>query len=111
MGFSCVNMIQSSFDGEVLVQSNQSIGKTSFGKNLQERIFFSLLSYNFDIINNDWQFEPILLVRSSDNYHAVYDFVSRIKYLKSNWFGLGYRSDGTTSLSFGVKANILHIGY
>ena len=36
---------------------------------------------------------------------------SRFKYLKDNWFGLGYRSDGTTSLSFGVKANNLHIGY
>ena len=111
IGLSCVNMIQSSFDGEVLVQSNQTIGKTSFGRNIQERIFFSLLSYNFDIINNDWQFEPILLIRSSSSYSSVYDFVSRIKYLKDNWFGLGYRSDGTTSISFGIKANNLHIGY
>ena len=110
IGLSCVNMIQSSFDGEVLVQSNQTIGKASFGRNIQERKFFSLLSYNFDIINNDWQFEPILLIRNSSSYSSVYDFVSRIKYLKDNWFGLGYRSDGTTSLSFGVKANNLHIG-
>ena len=56
-------------------------------------------------------FEPILLIRNSSSYSSVYDFVSRIKYLKDNWFGLGYRSDGTTSLSFGVKANNLHIGY
>ena len=43
IGLSCVNMIQSSFDGEVLVQSNQTVGKTSFGKNLRERIYYCLL--------------------------------------------------------------------
>ena len=43
LGFSVANMLQSSFDGEVLVQSNQSFGKTSFGENLRQRIFFSSL--------------------------------------------------------------------
>ena len=111
IGFSCVNMLQSSFDGEVLVQSNQTVGKSSFGKNLRERIFYSLISYNFDIINNDWQFEPIILSRNFDNKNTVTDFVAKIKYLKNNWISVAYGSDETSSFGFGFKANKMHIGY
>jgi len=111
LGISCANMIQSSFDGEVLVQSNQTVGKSSFGRNLRERIFYSLISYKFDIINNDWQFEPIILSRNFNNQSFVTDFVTKIKYLKNNWISLGYRTDATSSFGFGFKANKLNIGY
>ena len=111
IGLSCVNMIQSSFDGEVLVQSNQTVGKTSFGKNLRERIYYYLVSYNFDIINNDWKLEPIIFSRTFNNQNVVTDFITRIKYLDNNWLSLAYRTDGTTSFGFGFKANKMHIGY
>ena len=111
IGLSCVNMIQSSFDGEVLVQSNQTVGKTSFGKNLRERIYYYLVSYNFDIINNDWKLEPIIFSRTFNNQNIVIDFITRIKYLDNNWLSLAYRTDGTTSFGFGFKANKMHIGY
>ena len=81
-------MIQSSFDGEVSVQSNQTVGKTSFGKNLRERIYYYLVSYNFDIINNDWKLEPIIFSRTFNNQNIVTDFITRIKYLDNNWLYL-----------------------
>ena len=87
------------------------MGKSSFGRNLRERIFYSLISYKFDIINNDWQFEPIILSRNFNNQSFVTDFVTKIKYLKNNWISLGYRTDATSSFGFGFKANKLHIGY
>jgi len=111
LGFSVVNMLQSSFDGEVLVQSNQSFGKTSFGENLRERIFFTSFSYDFDIINNDWSFQPFLLLRNFENKTQILDLFTRIKYLKNNWAGFGYRSEGVMSFSFGFNSDKLHFGY
>ena len=90
------------------------MNKSSFGKNLRERIFYSLISYNFDIINNDWQFEPIILSRNFDNKNTVTDFVAKIKYLKNNWISIAYGSDETSSFGFGFKANkgiSLHMEY
>ncbi len=111
LGFSCLNMLQSPFNAEVLSQSNQSVGKTSFGNNIQIMSFYSFASYNIDIINNDWSVEPILLLRDAIDQKQIIDFVTRVKYLNHNWMGCGYRSDGTLSFSFGFKSNRIHIGY
>ena len=55
---------------QVLVQSNQTVGEQVLEKIL-ENVQYYLVSYNFDIINNDWKLEPIIFSRTFNNQNIV----------------------------------------
>jgi len=111
LGFSCLNMLQASFNKEVVQQSNQSVGNSSFGSNSEIMNFYTMASYKFDIINNEWNLEPVFLLRNALNQKQIINFATRLIYLNDNWAGIGYRTDGTMSFSVGFKSNKIHIGY
>jgi|TARA_B110000238_G_scaffold6740_1_gene6888 type IX secretion system PorP/SprF family membrane protein len=111
LGFSCFNMLESSFNMAVVQTSNQSNSNAIFGNNSEIMNFYTSASYRFDIINNDWDIEPTILLNNGVSQKQIINFATRIIYLHNNWTGIGYRSDGTMSFSFGFKSNKVNIGY
>ena len=104
-------MLESSFNREVVQPSDQSVGNSSFGSNSEIMNFYTMSSYKFSIINNEWNLEPVLLLRNALNQKQIINFATRLLYQNYNWIGVGYRNDGTMSFSFGFKSNQINIGY
>jgi type IX secretion system PorP/SprF family membrane protein len=101
-GFSVSNMFQSSFNDEV---------QGSPYPNSEYRNYYGMGAYKFQVINNDWQFEPSILIRKMQYQKGLTDITTRILYLENTWAGLTYRNNGTAIFSFGFGAKNLHISY
>ena len=101
-GFSVSNMFQSSFNTEV---------QGSPYPNSEYRNYYGMGAYKFQIINNDWQLEPSILIRKMQYQKGLTDITARILYLENNWAGLTYRNNGTAIFSVGFGAKNMHISY
>ena len=111
LGFSALNILQSSFNGEVFTNSlNQSVSN-SFGENIEIRHFYLTGSYRGNIINNDWEIEPYLQISSAEKQSNVVRFSSRIIFLEDNWLSVGLSNNGLISSGIGFKANNICFGY
>jgi type IX secretion system PorP/SprF family membrane protein len=101
-GFSVSNMFQSSFNTPV---------KGSPYPNSEYRNYYGMGAYRYNIMNNDWQFEPSFLIRKMQYQRSITDLTTRILYLENNWAGLTYRTNGTAVFAFGFGANNMNISY
>ncbi len=101
-GFSVSNMFQSSFNAPI---SDSPYGNSEF------RNYYGMGAYRFNIMNNDWQFEPSLLIRKMQFQSSITDVTARILYLENTWAGLTYRTNGTAIFAFGIGLNDMHISY
>lgn len=111
LGFSALNILQSSFNGEVFTNSlNQSVNN-NFGENIEVRHFYFTSSFRGNIINNDWEIEPYLQISSAENQTSLIRFSSRIIFLKDNWLSFGLGNNGLISSGIGFKANNIYLGY
>jgi len=102
VGFSVSNMFQSSFNTEV---------QGSPYPNSEYRNYYGMGAYKFQIINNDWQLEPSILIRKMHYQKGLTDITTRIIFLENNWAGLAYRNNGTAIFSFGFGAKNMQISY
>ena len=68
-------------------------------------------AYRYNVINNDWEFEPSFLIRKMQFQSSMTDLTARIIYLENNWAGLTYRTNKTFVLSFGFAKNNMHFSY
>ena len=102
VGFSVSNMIQSSFNTEV---------QGSPYPNSEYRNYYGMAAYKFQVINNDWQLEPSILIRKMQYKKGLTDITTRIIFLENNWVGLGYRTNEKFIFSFGFSQNSMHISY
>ena len=102
VGFSVSNMFQSSFNTEV---------QGSPYPNSEYRNYYGMGAYKFQIVNNDWQLEPSILIRKIQYQKNLTDITTRIIYLENSWAGLTYRNNGTAIFSFGFGARNMHVSY
>jgi len=102
VGFSVSNMFQSSFNTEL---------QGSPYPNSEYRNYYGMGAYKFQVINNDWQLEPSILIRKMQYQKGLADITTRILYLENTWAGLTYRNNGTAIFSFGFGAKKMHISY
>lgn len=102
VGFSVSNMFQSSFNTEV---------QGSPYPNSEYRNYYGIGAYKFQVINNDWQLEPSILIRKMQYQKGLTDITTRIIFLENNWTGLTYRTNETFVFSFGFAQNNMHISY
>ena len=102
VGFSVSNMFQSSFNDEV---------QGSPYPNSEYRNYYGMGAYKFQVINNDWQLEPSILIRKMQYQRSLTDITTRIIFLENNWAGLAYRNNETFVFSFGFAQNNMHISY
>jgi len=101
-GFSVSNMLQSSFNTEV--QGSPYL-------NSEYRNYYGIGAYKFQVINNDWQLEPSILIRKMQYQKGLTDITTRIFYLENTWLGLTYRNSSTAIFSFGFGAKNMHVSY
>ena len=101
-GFSVSNMFQSSFNTAV---------KGSPYPNSEYRNYYAMGAYRYNIMNNDWQFEPSFLIRKIQFQRGITDLTTRIIYLENNWAGLTYRNNGTAIFAIGFQAKNINISY
>jgi type IX secretion system PorP/SprF family membrane protein len=101
-GFSVANMFQSTFNTPI---------STSPFSNRAFRNYYGMGAYRFNMINNDWHFEPSFLIRKMQFQKSITDLATRIFYLEDTWLGLTYRTNGTAIFAFGLGVNDMHISY
>ena len=101
-GFSVVNMFQSSF--------NTPVSGSPYS-NIELRNYYGMGAFRFNIINNDWEFEPSFLIRKMHFQTSINDITTRIIYLEKTWAGLTYRTNGSAVFGFGVGVNNIDITY
>ena len=101
-GFSVSNMFQSSFN---------TPAKGSPYPNSEYRNYYGMGAYRYNIMNNDWQFEPSFLIRKMQFQSSITDLTTRVIYLENNWAGLTYRTNETFVFSFGFAKNNMHFSY
>ena len=102
IGFSISNMFQSSFNTKV---------QGSPFPNSEYRNYYGIGAYKFQVINNDWQLEPSVLIRKMQYQKTLTDLTTRIIFLENNWAGLTFRNNGTAIFSFGFGAKNTHLSY
>ena len=102
VGFSISNMLESSF--------NSTVDGSPY-PNAELRNYYGMAAYRFNIINNDWQFEPSFLIRKAKFQRSIVDLSTRIIYLENIWSGLTYRTNETAVFTFGLRANDIYISY
>lgn len=101
LGYSVINMIQSSFNKEA---------GDGFGRNIEERIYYGMAGYKFKI-DRDWHVEPSFLLRHRENENHEYNFSTRVFYMNQIWTGLSVRSNKSLSLFIGTNSNKIQFGY
>ncbi len=75
-----------------------------------KRHYFGFLSYNYKIDN--WAFEPMAVVRSTENSPVNYGASVLVKYKNKIWTNIGYSADKSILLSVGMlSGNSLAINY
>ena len=101
LGYSVVNMLQSSFNKEV---------GDGFSKNIEERVYYGMAAYMFRI-DRDWHLEPSVLIRTLENAKSEYNLSARVFYMDQFWTGLSARSNSSLSVAMGTRVNNMILSY
>lgn len=101
IGYSILNMIESSFNKEV---------GNGFSRNIEERIYYGLAGYKIRI-DRDWHIEPSILLRNLDDGDPEYNFSTRVFYSDQIWSGISIRSNSSIAFSIGTNADKNQIAY
>jgi type IX secretion system PorP/SprF family membrane protein len=59
----------------------------------------------------EWEYEPSLIIRSTENLQTSSDISLRFIYNREYWAGLSFRTSGDFILLMGLKLNRFYFGY
>jgi type IX secretion system PorP/SprF family membrane protein len=59
----------------------------------------------------DWEYEPSVIIRSTENLQSSSDFSLRFIYKREYWAGLSYRTSGDFIVLMGLKLSRFYFGY
>jgi type IX secretion system PorP/SprF family membrane protein len=102
------------FSVSQLFQSPVKLGEVDLKtKDLQQIRQYCLYSYyrNGLMNNSHWEFEPSVLIRTSEDLQFSADISTRFIYNKQYWTGLSFRTSGEFILLMGLKLNHMYLGY
>jgi type IX secretion system PorP/SprF family membrane protein len=97
-----------------ILQSPVKFGNTDagFSELKQVRQYNVIGSYNNNFKSNpDWEYEPSLIFRTTENLQTSTDISIRLIYNREYWAGLSFRTSGDFILIMGVKLDRLYFGY
>ena len=100
MGFSVSNLLQTA----VMIGGNQVANFKTY------RHYWVLGGYKFDL-NREFQLEPSLLLKTTENWNPQGDFSLRVFYREQVWAGLSYRTNRSVIAMVGVKVERIYFGY
>jgi type IX secretion system PorP/SprF family membrane protein len=98
------------FSANQLFQSVLKLGSTELSDLKMYRHYYLMAGRTFQMSNN-FHLEPSFLIKTTEQFFPQFDLSCKIGYDNDYWGGLSYRSGGTVSGFFGIRAKILFIGY
>ena len=101
IGYSVINMLQSSFNKEV---------GDGLSTNIEERLYYGMAGYKIKL-DRDWYLEPSVLIRHRENGNAEYNFSTRVFYMDQIWTGLSARSNSSLAFSVGTNSDKMQFAY
>ena len=101
VGYSVINMLQSSFNKEV---------GDGFSQNIEERVYYGMAGYKIQL-DRDWHVEPSVFLRNLDNGKAEYNFSTRVFYSDQIWLGISVRTNSSLSLVVGTNSKNIQLAY
>lgn len=93
-----------------LFQSALKFGNQSFDDYRMLRHYYLMGAYRFDL-NIDYQLEPSVLIKTTEQLLLQADINCKIHYKNSYWAGLSFRTSGALIAMAGVRVNQLYFGY
>jgi len=100
VGFSVSNLLQTS----VLIGTNELPDFKTY------RHYWLMGGYKFEL-NKEFELEPGLLFRTSENWNPLGDFSLKLYYLDLFWGGISYRTNKSIIALVGVRIESLYFGY
>ena len=92
-----------------LFQSVLKLGSSDFGKLKLYRHYYFMGGYKFPI-GREFAVEPSALVKTTEQLMPQVDISLRLMYLDDYWAGVAYRTSGSVSALFGIRAEQLYLG-
>ncbi len=99
------------FSANQLFQSVVKLGSGDLGNFKMYRHYYLIAGYRFINERSGFDFEPSFLVKTSRQYIPQADLALKVYYKTDYWAGVSYRTSGSFSTMFGVKADKFYIGY
>jgi type IX secretion system PorP/SprF family membrane protein len=100
VGFSVSNLLQTS----VLIGANELADFKTY------RHYWLMGGYKFEL-NNEFELEPGLLLRTSENWNPLGDLSLKLYYMDLFWGGISYRTNKSIIALVGVRIESLFFGY
>jgi len=94
-----------------LFQSVARLGSGDLGNLKMYRHYYAMAGYRFINEHSGFDFEPSFLVKASSRVTPQADMTLKVYYKTDYWAGMSYRTSGSFSAMFGVKADKLYLGY
>jgi type IX secretion system PorP/SprF family membrane protein len=92
-----------------LFQGAVKIGSSDLGQLKLYRHYYIMGGYKFPL-NDEFDLEPSVLFKTTDQLIPQSDISLRVLYLNDYWAGISYRTSGSFSTLFGIRANQLYLG-
>lgn len=94
-----------------LFQASLKFGSdNSFTDYQQLRNYYVITGYRYDM-NNDFEIEPSILIKTTENFNLQADVSVRGYYKRDYWLGFSYRTGNAFVTMVGIKVDKLYIGY
>ena len=98
------------FSANQLFESVLKFGSSDLSNLKMHRHYYFLGGYKF-VLSKDYDIEPTFLIKTSEQFIPQADISCKIGYRNDYWAGVSYRTSGSVSALFGVRANRLFLGY
>jgi type IX secretion system PorP/SprF family membrane protein len=97
------------FSANQLFQGVLKIGSSDLGQLKLYRHYYLMGGYKFPI-NDEFDLEPSVLFKTTEQLIPQTDISLRVLYLNDYWAGVSYRTSGSVSTLFGIRADQLYLG-
>lgn len=85
-------------------------GDNSFSDYQQVRHYYLMSGYRYDM-DNDFEIEPSILIKTTENFNLQADVSLRGYYKRDYWLGFSYRTGNAFITNVGIKVDRLYFGY
>ncbi|MCB2194940.1 MAG: type IX secretion system membrane protein PorP/SprF [Bacteroidetes bacterium] len=85
-------------------------GDNSFSDYQQVRHYYLMTGYRYDM-DNDFEIEPSILIKTTENFNLQADVSLRGYYKRDYWLGFSYRTGNAFITNVGIKVDRLYFGY
>jgi len=94
-----------------LFQSKLKLGSSALGNLKLLRHYYLMGGYRFINRVSGFDFEPSFLLKTTEQLIPQADLTMKVYYQTDYWIGASYRTSGSVTAMFGVRADIFYMGY